>query len=385
MPGAESRRMPAMMSAAAWRRLAAHVSRAGARPATAAGRGTGRRGMIRGMTDLPASFRAYVVDKPADGAFSRGLRDLTPGRPAAGRADGPRRVVERQLQGRPRGARGRQGRAGLPARRRASTSRARWWPATDDAFPVGSQVVANGYDIGTARHGGFGELARIPSDWAVPLPRGLTARDAMAIGTAGFTAAMSVDALERHGLRPGDGPVLVTGAAGGVGSHGDRDPRGARPRGLGRDRQARRGRPPARPRRDGVPDPRRGDARPAGRSSRRAGRARSTRSARRRCPTCCGRSASGPRSRRAATRRARSSTRRCSRSSCAASRCSAWTARTCRSARAGRSGRACRRPAAARHRRRDHRGRPRHPRARAGRHRGRPGARPLGGPGRRTA
>ena len=88
----------------------------------------------------------------------------------------------------------------------------------DDAFPVGSKVVANGYDIGTARHGGFGELARIPSDWAVPLPRGLTTRDAMAIGTAGFTAAMSVDALERHGLKPGEGPVLVTGAAGGVGS-----------------------------------------------------------------------------------------------------------------------------------------------------------------------
>ncbi len=65
--------------------------------------------------------------------------------------------------------------------------------------------MANGYDIGTARHGGFGELARIPSDWAVPLPRGLTTRDAMAIGTAGFTAAMSVDALERYGLIPATG------------------------------------------------------------------------------------------------------------------------------------------------------------------------------------
>src|SRR4029453_12814754 len=87
-----------------------------------------------------------------------------------------------------------------------------------DAFPVGSRIVANGYDIGVARHGGFAGLARIPSDWAVPLPRGLTTRDAMAIGTAGFTAAMSGDPLERHGLTPADGRVLVTGAAGGVGS-----------------------------------------------------------------------------------------------------------------------------------------------------------------------
>ena len=88
----------------------------------------------------------------------------------------------------------------------------------DDAFPVGTGVLANGYDIGTARHGGYGELARIPSSWVVPLPEGLTARDAMAIGTAGFTAAMSVQALEERGLCPGDGPILVTGASGGVGS-----------------------------------------------------------------------------------------------------------------------------------------------------------------------
>jgi putative YhdH/YhfP family quinone oxidoreductase len=88
----------------------------------------------------------------------------------------------------------------------------------DDAFPVGSRVLANGYEIGTARHGGYGELARIPAGWVVPLPEGLSSRDAMAIGTAGFTAAMSVQALEERGLRAGDGPVLVTGASGGVGS-----------------------------------------------------------------------------------------------------------------------------------------------------------------------
>jgi acrylyl-CoA reductase (NADPH) len=85
-------------------------------------------------------------------------------------------------------------------------------------LPIGSEVLANGYEIGTARHGGYGELARLPAGWVVPLPGGLTARDAMAIGTAGFTAGMSVSALEARGLRPGDGPVLVTGASGGVGS-----------------------------------------------------------------------------------------------------------------------------------------------------------------------
>lgn len=86
------------------------------------------------------------------------------------------------------------------------------------AFAPGDQVLAHGYDLGVGRHGGYGEYTRVPAAWVVPLPAGLAVRDAMAIGTAGFTAAMSVDALERHGLRPDRGPVLVTGATGGVGS-----------------------------------------------------------------------------------------------------------------------------------------------------------------------
>jgi acrylyl-CoA reductase (NADPH) len=91
--------------------------------------------------------------------------------------------------------------------------------ASDDpAIAVGDAVLAHGYDLGVARHGGYGAYTRLPSDYVVPLPTGLSARDAMAIGTAGFTAAMSVAGLERHGLRAGDGPVLVTGASGGVGS-----------------------------------------------------------------------------------------------------------------------------------------------------------------------
>lgn len=88
----------------------------------------------------------------------------------------------------------------------------------DPAIPVGAAVLAHGYDIGVAHHGGYAALARIPARWVVPMPAGLDARGAMLVGTAGYTAALSVDALERHGLRPGDGPVLVTGATGGVGS-----------------------------------------------------------------------------------------------------------------------------------------------------------------------
>jgi acrylyl-CoA reductase (NADPH) len=82
---------------------------------------------------------------------------------------------------------------------------------------VGAEVVVHGYDLGVARHGGFARYARVPSRWVVPLPDGLTARRAAALGTAGFTAALSLHRLEHHGLRPGDGPVLVTGASGGVG------------------------------------------------------------------------------------------------------------------------------------------------------------------------
>ncbi|MEA2606277.1 MAG: acrylyl-CoA reductase [Chloroflexota bacterium] len=88
----------------------------------------------------------------------------------------------------------------------------------DGSVPVGGAILAHGYDLGVARHGGYGAFTRLPADYVVPLPAGLTAREAMAVGTAGFTAAMSVAALERHGLSAGDGPVLVTGASGGVGS-----------------------------------------------------------------------------------------------------------------------------------------------------------------------
>ncbi len=84
-------------------------------------------------------------------------------------------------------------------------------------FAVGDAVIAHGYDIGTGRHGGYADSARYPADMIVKL-NGLTTAQAAAIGTAGFTAAMSVNAIRAHGVMPSDGPVLVTGATGGVGS-----------------------------------------------------------------------------------------------------------------------------------------------------------------------
>jgi acrylyl-CoA reductase (NADPH) len=86
------------------------------------------------------------------------------------------------------------------------------------AIAVGSKVIVHGYDTGVAHHGGLAELARVPAGWVVPLPDGLTTRQAMAFGTAGFTAGLSVARLEAAGLTPASGPVLVTGASGGVGS-----------------------------------------------------------------------------------------------------------------------------------------------------------------------
>lgn len=84
-------------------------------------------------------------------------------------------------------------------------------------FAAGDLVLAHGYDIGTGRHGGYAEYTRLPADYVVSLGS-LTPREGAAIGTAGFTAAMSVQALTDRGITPGDGPIVVTGATGGVGS-----------------------------------------------------------------------------------------------------------------------------------------------------------------------
>ncbi|HMO72710.1 MAG TPA: MDR family oxidoreductase [Paracoccaceae bacterium] len=88
----------------------------------------------------------------------------------------------------------------------------------DPRWRPGDRVVLTGWRVGEVQWGGHAQKARVRGDWLVPLPDGLTTRQAMAIGTAGFTAMLAVMALEGHGLAPGRGPVLVTGAAGGVGS-----------------------------------------------------------------------------------------------------------------------------------------------------------------------
>ena len=90
--------------------------------------------------------------------------------------------------------------------------------SADARFRPGDQVIATSFDIGVAHHGGYAEMARVPGDWVVPLPEGLSLYDAMALGTAGFTAALGIVRMEENGLSPSKGPVIVTGATGGVGS-----------------------------------------------------------------------------------------------------------------------------------------------------------------------
>ncbi len=88
----------------------------------------------------------------------------------------------------------------------------------DPRYSAGDSVVLTGWRVGEVHWGGYAQKARVNADWLVPLPSGLSSRQAMAVGTAGFTAMLAVMALEDHGLKAGQGPVLVTGAAGGVGS-----------------------------------------------------------------------------------------------------------------------------------------------------------------------
>src|SRR6202045_4852468 len=90
--------------------------------------------------------------------------------------------------------------------------------STHPDWKPGDRVILNGWGLGETHLGAYGEKARVQGDWLVRLPAGMSARDAMAIGTAGYTALLAVMELERHGVTPMSGPVVVTGAAGGVGS-----------------------------------------------------------------------------------------------------------------------------------------------------------------------
>src|SRR5262245_16193295 len=89
--------------------------------------------------------------------------------------------------------------------------------STDSRFKTGDLVLITGYDLGVSTNGGYAEFVHAPAGWVVPVPAGLSAFDVMTIGTAGFTAALSIVEMERNGLKPSNGPVIVTGATGGVG------------------------------------------------------------------------------------------------------------------------------------------------------------------------
>src|SRR5688572_21207025 len=88
---------------------------------------------------------------------------------------------------------------------------------SDPRFKAGDPVVITGYEIGAGQWGGWSEYVRVPADWIVPLPDGLSLKEAMILGTAGFTAAQAVQAIQQNLVAPGDGEIVVTGATGGVG------------------------------------------------------------------------------------------------------------------------------------------------------------------------
>src|SRR5881396_2349802 len=90
--------------------------------------------------------------------------------------------------------------------------------SSDPQFTPGDEVLVTGYDLGAAHDGGYAAFVRVPAGWVVPVPAGMSMSDVMTIGTAGFTAALSVVDLERNGVTPSGGPVIVTGATGGVGT-----------------------------------------------------------------------------------------------------------------------------------------------------------------------
>ncbi len=163
-----------------------------------------------------APFRAFVVNK-TESSFETGLKDLTLDDLPTGEV-----LIKVAYSG----VNYKDGLATLP-----NGAVARKYPlvpgvdlagtvveSEDGRFRAGDEVIVTSYNLGVAHHGGFSQYARVPAAWVVPMPRGLNSREAMILGTAGFTAALALHRLEVNGLTPESGPVLVTGATGGVGS-----------------------------------------------------------------------------------------------------------------------------------------------------------------------
>ncbi len=165
---------------------------------------------------MAETFRAFVVNKTSDG-FTAGMQELT-------QADLPAGEVLVQVAY--SSVNYKDGLASTP-----DGKVVRNYPfvpgidlagtvveSSDPQYKEGDEVLVTGYELGVSHYGGFSEYARVKSAWLVPLPQALTLKDAMHYGTAGFTAALSVHQLEQMGLKPANGPVLITGATGGVGS-----------------------------------------------------------------------------------------------------------------------------------------------------------------------
>jgi putative YhdH/YhfP family quinone oxidoreductase len=167
---------------------------------------------------MSTAFRAFVVNKTEEG-FTAGFKELT-------LADLPQGEILIKVAY--SSVNYKDGLASIPEGRIVRT-----YPfvpgvdlagivaeSSDSRFKTGDEVLATSYELGVSHYGGYSEYARVKADWVVPLPDGLTLKEAMALGTAGFTAALAIHQLEKNGLKPQNGPVLVTGASGGVGSIG---------------------------------------------------------------------------------------------------------------------------------------------------------------------
>jgi acrylyl-CoA reductase (NADPH) len=163
------------------------------------------------------TFKALVVDKDAEGKTSAGVQVLDEGQLPPGNVTvAVEYSTVNYKDGLCLGSGGGLVRAwphvpGIDFAGTVSTS-------DDPRYAPGDKVILTGWRVGEVRWGGHAQMAQVDADWLVPLPKGLTTRQAMAVGTAGLTAMLAILALEAHGLTPGQGPVLVTGAAGGVGS-----------------------------------------------------------------------------------------------------------------------------------------------------------------------
>lgn len=166
---------------------------------------------------LPPSFRAYVVNKRADGQVEACVEERSPSELPPGEVT--IRVLYSSLNYKDALAA-----TGHPGVNKVFPH----VPGVDAAGTVvhsgvyewvpGDAAVVTGFDMGANRWGGWAELVRVPQSWVVPLPTGLSLRESMILGTAGFTAGLCIDALQKHGVMPERGPVVVTGASGGVGS-----------------------------------------------------------------------------------------------------------------------------------------------------------------------